>query len=83
MEVNDNKSLKIANQTFVSIRSGRGMQIVFRLCWERRPGSETLEVENKHRMTHMGHSQTLAICGKMLCMKNLFPGACDEPIECW
>jgi hypothetical protein len=60
------------------------MQIVFGLgVWERRPGTETLVVENKHRMTHMGHSHTLAISSKMLCMKNLFPGACDEPIERW
>jgi hypothetical protein len=34
-------------------------------------------------MTHMGHSHTLAISGKMLSMKNLFPGACDETIERW
>ena len=34
-------------------------------------------------MTHMGHSQILAISGKMLGIKYLFPGACDEPIECW
>ena len=60
------------------------MQIVFGLgVWERRPGTETLVVENKDRMTHMGHSHTLAISSKMLCMKNLFPGACDEPIERW
>jgi hypothetical protein len=34
-------------------------------------------------MTHMGHSHALTISGKMLCMKNLFPGAPDEPIEFW
>jgi hypothetical protein len=39
--------------------------------------------ENKERMTQMGHSHTLAIFGKMLLMKNLFPGACDEQIESW
>jgi hypothetical protein len=47
------------------------------------PWIRKVVVENKHTMTHMGHSQTLAISGKMLGMKNLFPGACDEPIECW
>lgn len=39
-------------------------------------------LEKTGSMTQMGHSHTLAIFGKMLLMMNLFPGACDEQIEC-
>jgi hypothetical protein len=78
-------SVRIGNQTFVSnSQQTRNANCLPAWCvWERRPGTETLVVENKHRMTHMGHSHTPAISSKMLGMKNLFPGACDEPIERW
>lgn len=67
VEVKDNESLKIGNQIFVSNSQQTRNANWLSLCvWERPPGSEIPILENKHRMTHMGHFHAVQFSARCL-----------------